>query len=90
MASGDSADAEVIDIDNGIGQRLSYITVRFAGDDSGRAWTKKFTCDPGAGDRVSIGRTIRIEQLPGFGWQIDPKEDLAHGITPDYGNLTKG
>lgn len=90
MTAGDSADAEVIEIERGYGQRLSYITVKFRGDDSGRYWEKKFTCDSAAVDRLSIGDTIRIEQLRLVGWQIDPGEHLARGITPDFGTLRKG
>jgi hypothetical protein len=90
MAAGDSADAEVVKIDQGSGRSLSYITVKFQGDDSGKFWEKDFTCDSAAVDRLRVGNYIRIEQLRLVGWQIDPKEHLASGFTPDQGNLRKG
>lgn len=90
MAVGDSADAEVMEIDQRYPGQLSYITVRFSGDDSGRPWEKKFTCDYAGVVRLSVGDYIRIEQIRVLGWQIDPSEHLASGFTPDFGNLRKG
>jgi len=90
MAAGDSADAQVIKINRGYGRSLSQITVKFRGDGSGRYWEKDFTCDAAAVDRLSIGDSIRIEQLRLVGWQIDPDEHLASGLTPDVGCLRKG